>query len=383
MSYTARAEFDYKPDHEVGNGLSFSKGEIITLINWEDDDWWFGELNSRNGYFPRSFVEFIPPASNAENKVCFCKAIALFDFVGSSDKELSFLTDQILIVTEKTNEDWWFAEFENDRSKGGFFPKDYVQLNEEPPITSELKQGIKMRPPARKDIKKLEISAIQKAINQSTLPKQRNTPRQSIPSKVIPSTYIKPLPKTPRTEPIVSPKIIPRPNMKFSTGIILFDYNAITTQELNVKYGEKVVVLEDTNPEWLYVSLGHQRDGFIPRSYVEISGSSQPLETNTSSIRNSPVTPVPAKSQFFRAIPSKSNLSSSDGKNGQGEWVPIVFILQTTALYSFLPETQDNLCIQLNPGDRIGVIRHNPDWSFGQVNNGPFGYFPTRYADKL
>ena len=63
--FTVRALFEYTSDHE--DDLTFSIGQIITVTEVEDEEWYFGnytdESGSKEGIFPRNFVErYEPPA---------------------------------------------------------------------------------------------------------------------------------------------------------------------------------------------------------------------------------------------------------------------------------------------------------------------------------
>lgn len=49
-----QAMFDFTPQEE--NELAFKRGEVITLVNCEDENWWEGSLNNRTGMFPASYV---------------------------------------------------------------------------------------------------------------------------------------------------------------------------------------------------------------------------------------------------------------------------------------------------------------------------------------
>ncbi|PGH21408.1 hypothetical protein AJ80_03325 [Polytolypa hystricis UAMH7299] len=65
-AFTVKALFDYTSDHE--DDLNFSIGQIITVTEEEDDEWYFGKYTDdagvkREGIFPRNFVErYEPPA---------------------------------------------------------------------------------------------------------------------------------------------------------------------------------------------------------------------------------------------------------------------------------------------------------------------------------
>ncbi|KAL1861952.1 assembly of actin patch protein [Paecilomyces lecythidis] len=64
--FTVKAVFEYASDH--ADDLTFSIGQIITVKEEEDDDWYFGEYTDssgarKEGLFPKNFVEkYDPPA---------------------------------------------------------------------------------------------------------------------------------------------------------------------------------------------------------------------------------------------------------------------------------------------------------------------------------
>ncbi|PIO73534.1 SH3 domain protein [Teladorsagia circumcincta] len=58
-----QALFDFNPQEE--GELPFKRGEIITLINKDDMNWWEGSLNNKRGVFPANYVcPFNRSASN-------------------------------------------------------------------------------------------------------------------------------------------------------------------------------------------------------------------------------------------------------------------------------------------------------------------------------
>lgn len=52
----AQALFPWRAKKE--NHLTFNKNDIIT-IKEQQDIWWFGELEGRQGWFPKSYVKLI------------------------------------------------------------------------------------------------------------------------------------------------------------------------------------------------------------------------------------------------------------------------------------------------------------------------------------
>ena len=63
--FKVKATYDYKPDHE--EDLDFLQGQIITVTELEDEDWYIGEYTNdsgvaKSGLFPKNFVERYEPA---------------------------------------------------------------------------------------------------------------------------------------------------------------------------------------------------------------------------------------------------------------------------------------------------------------------------------
>ncbi|KNC72732.1 hypothetical protein SARC_14707, partial [Sphaeroforma arctica JP610] len=50
-----RAKFKFVPEEE--EELSFEKGDIITVLAKEEENWWRGSCNGREGVFPHSYCE--------------------------------------------------------------------------------------------------------------------------------------------------------------------------------------------------------------------------------------------------------------------------------------------------------------------------------------
>ncbi|CAD6188843.1 unnamed protein product [Caenorhabditis auriculariae] len=49
-----QALFDFNPQED--GELAFKRGDVITLINKDDQNWWEGTLNNRRGVFPANYV---------------------------------------------------------------------------------------------------------------------------------------------------------------------------------------------------------------------------------------------------------------------------------------------------------------------------------------
>lgn len=54
-SQNVTALYDY--DAQEGNELSFKEGDVIKILKKNDDGWWLGELNGKQGLLPCSYVQ--------------------------------------------------------------------------------------------------------------------------------------------------------------------------------------------------------------------------------------------------------------------------------------------------------------------------------------
>ncbi|KFM81621.1 growth factor receptor-bound protein 2 [Stegodyphus dumicola] len=52
--FLVQAMYDFQPQ-EAGE-LEFRRGDIITVMDRSDQNWWEGEIGSRRGYFPATYV---------------------------------------------------------------------------------------------------------------------------------------------------------------------------------------------------------------------------------------------------------------------------------------------------------------------------------------
>jgi hypothetical protein len=55
------------------------------------------------------------------------EAVALFDYHGRTNQELSFRTNQIISISEKLNHQWWFGYLAG-QNQSGLIPDGYFKL---------------------------------------------------------------------------------------------------------------------------------------------------------------------------------------------------------------------------------------------------------------
>lgn len=54
--YEAIAEYDYQA--KTNEELSFKKGDVVTIIDYTSEHWWFGELMGLKGLIPDRYIQF-------------------------------------------------------------------------------------------------------------------------------------------------------------------------------------------------------------------------------------------------------------------------------------------------------------------------------------
>lgn len=102
--------------------LTFRKGDVIVLRRRIDQNWFYGQLNEREGAFPVNHVQIIVPLPVPQ-----CKAV--YDFrMGPNEEDgcLTFKKGQIINVTRRVDQNW--AEGRIGECVG-IFPINFVEMN--------------------------------------------------------------------------------------------------------------------------------------------------------------------------------------------------------------------------------------------------------------
>ncbi|XP_038569042.1 SH3 domain-containing protein 19 isoform X1 [Micropterus salmoides] len=112
------------------NDLSFQQGDSILITEHIDDEWSCGQLNGREGMFPRAYVETSTGQQSSDkqqNVYGGGRARARFDFESDCDEELSLKVGDIITNLESIDEEWFLGDL---RGKRALVPKNYVEVLE-------------------------------------------------------------------------------------------------------------------------------------------------------------------------------------------------------------------------------------------------------------
>uniref|UniRef100_A0A8D2Q2I1 Intersectin-1 n=1 Tax=Zosterops lateralis melanops TaxID=1220523 RepID=A0A8D2Q2I1_ZOSLA len=87
--------YDYSAQND--DELAFNKGQIITVLNREDPDWWKGEVNGHVGLFPSNYVKLTTDTDPSQQ---WCADLHLLDMLTPTERKRQGYIHE-LIVTEE------------------------------------------------------------------------------------------------------------------------------------------------------------------------------------------------------------------------------------------------------------------------------------------
>ena len=102
----------------------------------------------------------------------------------------------------------------------------------------------------------------------------------------------------------IMPRVIQQQTVKDSTremrAVVVYDYDATNEEELTIKEDDRLIVLNDSDPDWTLVKLENSAvQGFVPRSYITFG-------RNQGTTNDSPQKPVNDSLTLSNAKPAVS-----------------------------------------------------------------------------
>lgn len=331
----AQALFPWKAKKE--NHLSFNKGDIIN-VKEQQDMWWYGEIQGKLGWFPKSYVKLISgpmkindsaaEINELENDVGEPPEInstppngapeyytATYAYQSQEPGDLCFQLGETIKVIKKEGE-WWTGVIDN---RSGIFPSNYV--------------------------KKLEANDFQ---------------YDSVPE--VEQEMITDVPVA-DSSPVVSEAT--KTLKKSEIVTVIAAYQATGPEQLSLERGQLVQVRKKSPSGWwegeIQVKGKKRQIGWFPASYVK------PLSGSGASSNRS--TPEPIQQKLLE--------NTSDNVLTVSKSSPE----QVVALYTFVGQHDDELTFQ--KGETITVLsKDDPSWWKGELN-GAIGLFPSNYVEAI
>ncbi|KAL1513817.1 hypothetical protein ABEB36_003172 [Hypothenemus hampei] len=194
-----KVTFSYTQEHE--DELTLKVGDIIDILGEEEEGWWRGVLNGKEGVFPSNFVEEIKPSeikskqSNREDKLNeqppplpakpvkqLCEA--RFSYEAQKSDELTLKEGDVITILNKDGQDpgWWKGEI---NGKIGVFPDNFVT------ILPQVHDDKKPSSSNKNETKSSEVSAIKPS---SVALQRKSLEGKSTPPTKLSETKTPPLP---------------------------------------------------------------------------------------------------------------------------------------------------------------------------------------------
>ncbi|KAM8826443.1 intersectin-2a isoform 1-T1 [Synchiropus picturatus] len=262
--------------------LSFSQGDVVSVLQ-QKDDWWLGQLNGSQGWFPKSYVTVEPggaidlDASDSTDLVQLEEYVALYTYESPEAGDLTFVEGDVVMVTEREGE-WWRGCIGD---KVGVFPSNYVR-----PVEPEISRpGV---PPKKPEIAQAITASVPKMHQLHLSPGQlivvlaknstgwwlgelqaRGKKRQR---GWFHSSHVKLLGPS-------SSKSSPSP-LPVCQVIAMYDYTAANQDELSFSKGQLISVLDKTNADW-WKGETNGLTGLLPTNYVKMTTECDPSQKCT------------------------------------------------------------------------------------------------------
>ncbi|XP_053301056.1 intersectin-2a isoform X1 [Pleuronectes platessa] len=268
--------------------LSFSQGDVIGVLQ-QRDQWWLGQLNGTQGWFPSSYVTLETggitdvDGFDTSDSVHLEEYVALYTYESPELGDLTFVEGDVVMVTEREGE-WWRGCI-GDQT--GVFPSNYVR-----PVEPELSRpGATAKKPAPVSARLTEIAQAVTTTATPTIHQLHLSPGQLIVVLAKNSTgwwlgelqargkkrqrgwfhssHVKLLGPT-STKPSPSP-------LPVCQVIAMYDYAAASRDELSFSKGQLISILDKTNPDWWKAEVNGVT-GLLPTNYVKMTTESDPSQ---------------------------------------------------------------------------------------------------------
>ncbi|XP_068054546.1 sorbin and SH3 domain-containing protein 1 isoform X27 [Anomalospiza imberbis] len=278
----ARAKFDFKA--QTLKELPLQKGDIVYIYKQIDQNWLEGEHHGRVGIFPRSYVEFLPPAEKAQPKkplplqvLEYGDAIAKFNFNGDTQVEMSFRKGERITLIRRVDENWYEGRI-SGTSRQGIFPVTYVEVLKRPVVKNaidypdppvSLSPSRSMTASPQEAVCNEIINIAEKSVHYCSTISQPLDSRHKVTSNDHKSSLI--ISQQPQAQQQgASPERSQTPRDIVSYQA-LYSYTPQNDDELELRDGDIVDVMEKCDDGWFVGTSRRTRQfGTFPGNYVKL-----------------------------------------------------------------------------------------------------------------
>ncbi|XP_075948114.1 SH3 domain-containing protein 19 [Anarhichas minor] len=226
-----QAIHDFNPE---GPGeLGLRAGDVVTMVEQVDSEWYRGTCRGSSGFFPANYVKVLsnspkplperkarPPSATVSGPRC----VARFEFEGENSGELSFSEGDVIQLKALVGQDWARGQI---GASTGIFPLNFVEVIED-------------LPPAPRQQKRQSI-------------------RIPLPGMVAsPSTHPEAAKPAQASQPAVE------------WVVALYDYDGNSDGDLSFQEGDRILISRHVDAEWSCGRL-NGTEGVFPRAFVESS----------------------------------------------------------------------------------------------------------------
>ncbi|XP_023150163.2 intersectin-2b isoform X2 [Amphiprion ocellaris] len=263
---------------KTDNHLNFNKDDVIQVLE-QQENWWLGELNGEQGWFPKTYVTLLgeeessdmksspPDAPESSDSLQFEEYVALYTYESPERGDLTFSEGDVILVSKREGE-WWNGSI-GDRT--GVFPSNYVKPKEAD--TSSISGK-----------KKPEIAQVIKA-HTSTGSEQLNLENGQlivILGKTASGWWLGELQARGKKRqkgwfPASNVKILGSNSGKSTPAhqpvcqvIAIYDYTAANQDEMSFTKGQLINVLDKNDPDWWKGEI-NGIPGLFPTNYVKMT----------------------------------------------------------------------------------------------------------------
>lgn len=233
-----QAVYDFHPE---GPGeLGLRAGDVVTMVEQVDSEWYRGTCRGSTGFFPVSHVNVMsntpkPPPKPASATVSGPRCVARFDFEGEQSDELSFSEGDLIQLKEYIGEEWARGKI---GPSTGIFPLNFVEIIEDLPLAPSQQQKAPVK------------IALPGMVSQSPHPEAAKPALASSQSSV-------------------------------EWVVALYDFAGSSESDLSFQQGDRILITQHVDAEWSCGRL-EGREGIFPRAYVESSSGHQSSDNQSS-----------------------------------------------------------------------------------------------------